>query len=112
MSDDPASAAAPGPLRGMARLEARVFGRVQGVGYRAWVVKIASRAGLDGWVANEAGGSVRCVAEGPRAALDELLAALRRGPASATVTTVAAAWSVATGEFSDFSTRMGWHAGD
>jgi len=101
-----------GPAPRSSRLDARVFGRVQGVGYRAWVIKIASRLGLTGWVANEAGGTVHCVAEGPQAELADLLTALRRGPASADVSNVAAMWSAATGEFADFSGRMGWHSGD
>lgn len=94
------------------RLEARVFGRVQGVGFRAWTVKVASRLGLAGWVANEAGGTVRVVAEGPRAELDQLLVALNRGPMSAGVSSVAAMWAPATGEFADFGVRSGWHSGD
>jgi len=109
MSDGGASAR---PRSDARRLEARVFGRVQGVGYRAWVIRIASGAGLTGWVANEAGGTVRCVAEGAPADLTDLLAALRRGPASASISNVAAMWSAATGEFDDFSVRMGWHSGD
>jgi len=102
----------PAPASRTSRLEARVFGRVQGVGYRAWVIRIAARAGLTGWVANEAGGTVRCVAEGAQADLADLLTALRRGPASAEVSNVSAMWSAATGEFDDFSARMGWHSGD
>ena len=54
------------------RLEATVRGRVQGVGFRYFVVRRALELGLVGWVANGADGSVRCVAEGPSAALDAL----------------------------------------
>ncbi|MED6308637.1 MAG: acylphosphatase, partial [Pseudomonadota bacterium] len=31
-------------------VQARIFGRVQGVWYRAWTEKEASRRGLCGWV--------------------------------------------------------------
>ena len=94
------------------RLEARVSGRVQGVGFRAWTAKVASRMGLTGWVVNEPGGTVRVVAEGPRADLEALLAMLRRGPASSSVSGVVASWAPATGECADFGVRSGWHPGD
>jgi acylphosphatase len=97
---------------GSERLEAVVRGRVQGVGYRYFVLGRASRAGLRGWVANEADGSVRCVAEGPRPALDALLAALREGPPGARVTDVDESWLPATGTFSGFGVRAAGHRGD
>jgi len=94
------------------RLDAAVRGVVQGVGFRMFVVDVARRLGLDGWVANERGGAVRVVAEGDRAALEGLLAELRRGPVSAIVEDVRTAWMPATGEFDGFSIRSAWHAGD
>jgi acylphosphatase len=94
------------------RLEAIVHGRVQGVGFRIFVVRAARRLGLYGWVANEAAGRVRCVAEGSRPALDTLLTELQEGPPGAWVDRVDAAWSPATGTFSDFEVRSGWHPGD
>lgn len=95
-----------------ARLEAVVRGRVQGVGYRYFVLDEAERLGLRGWVANELDGSVRCVAEGPRPALERLLAQLRAGPPMARVDSVAASWSRASGEFTTFGIRAGGHRGD
>ena len=94
------------------RLEAVVHGRVQGVGYRYFVVRQATRLGLTGWVANEPGGRVRCVAEGPRADLETLLGLLRDGPPGAWVERVDETWSAPSGTFSDFDVRTGWHAGD
>ena len=94
------------------RLDAVVHGRVQGVGYRIFVVREATRLGLTGWVANEASGRVRCVAEGPRAALEALLGDLRDGPRGVWVERVDASWSAANGTFSGFDVRSGWHSGD
>jgi acylphosphatase len=94
------------------RLEAVVHGRVQGVGFRIFVVRAARRLGLHGWVANEAAGRVRCVAEGSGPALETLLTELGEGPSGAWVDRVDAAWSPATGTFSDFDVRSGWHPGD
>ena len=88
-----------------ARLHANVEGRVQGVGYRAFVEYTAGQLGLSGWVRNRWNGSVEVLAEGNRPALEELLSALQRGPRAANVTTVQEQWSAASGEFSGFSVR-------
>lgn len=68
-----------------AALRVVVTGRVQGVGYRAWIVRQARRLGLAGWVRNRADGSVELLAAGPPDALDALLEACRRGPPLARV---------------------------
>ena len=95
-----------------ARLEATISGRVQGVGFRYFVARSASRLGLDGWVANERDGTVRCIAEGSRADLEAFLAELREGPPSAVVTAITEAWGPARGEGPGFGVRTGSHRGD
>ena len=107
-------ASAPGDPQAAApqRLEAIVRGRVQGVGFRVFVVREAMALGLRGWVANLPDGAVRCVAEGPRPALEELVARLRTGPPAAAIEAVLTAWPPASGEFRTFSVRSGWHGGD
>lgn len=95
-----------------ARLEAVVEGRVQGVGFRVFVLRKARELGLVGWVANEPGRRVRCLAEGPRPVLEDLLTALRAGPPGAAVHGVHERWASPTGEFSRFDVRSGWHSGD
>ena len=95
-----------------ARLEAHVHGRVQGVGFRYFVLEEASRLRLRGWVANDPDGAVSVLAEGSRPALDQLLAALSEGPRAARVDRVDRTWSAATGEFGRFGVRSGWHGGD
>ena len=97
---------------GRERLDAVVRGRVQGVGFRVFVIRAAMDLGLTGWVANVPDGAVRCVAEGDRPALEELLARLREGPPAAAIDRVLASWPPATGEFASFSVRSGWHGGD
>ena len=94
------------------RLDAVVRGRVQGVGFRFWVVRRATGLGLTGWVANEFDGTVRCVAEGPPAALDDLEALLRAGPMGAIVEEVRAVRMPAVGTFRGFEVRSGGHRGD
>lgn len=102
---------APAPAAAL-RLDAVVRGRVQGVGFRYLVLRRATALGLVGWVANQADSSVRCVAEGPPAALDALEAALHHGPTGAIVETVQAVRMPATGTFGRFEVRSGGHSGD
>ena len=94
------------------RLEAVVRGRVQGVGFRFWVIRRATALGLTGWVANEHDGSVRCVAEGPPDGLDELERMLRAGPMGAVVENVRVVRMPAVGAFRGFEVRSGGHRGD
>lgn len=94
------------------RLEATVTGRVQGVGFRMFVLDRASALGLVGWVANEAGGRVRVVAEGSEERLLQLLGSLRDGPSGARVDGLSEGWAEATGEFDGFRVRGGWTSGD
>jgi acylphosphatase len=94
------------------RIEATVRGRVQGVGFRYFVVLRARELGLAGWVANDADGSVRCLAEGPAPALDRLEAALRAGPTGAIVESVDVVRMAATGRYDRFAIRSGAHSGD
>jgi acylphosphatase len=98
--------------QGVARLDATVTGAVQGVGYRWFVVDVARGLGLRGWVANQADGSVRCVAEGPRADLETLLLELARGPLGARVDRVIPGWGRTGGEPARFEIRSGGHSGD
>ncbi len=95
-----------------ARIDATVVGRVQGVGFRWFVLDVARDLELEGWVANEPDGSVRCVAEGPRAALEALLRALAEGPAGARVDRVVPRWGPASGSLGPFVIRSGAHRGD
>ena len=82
-----------------ARVELRVHGRVQGVGFRYATEREAGRLGLRGFVRNLDDGSVEIVAEGDAAALDRLVAWAHHGPRMAIVDRVDVTRSAATGEF-------------
>ena len=94
------------------RLEATVRGRVQGVGFRYFVVRESRRLGLAGWVSNELDGSVRVVAEGGDAAIAALEEALQVGPPGAVVERVSGVRMPATGRFGSFGVRSAGHTGD
>ena len=62
-----------------------IRGRVQGVGYRAWVEHQAMLRGLEGWVRNRRDGDVEAVFAGSVDAVSDMVASCRRGPQSARV---------------------------
>jgi len=65
-----------------------ITGRVQGVGYRAWVEHQARAHALEGWVRNRRDGSVEALFAGPAEVVADLIARCRRGPSSARVEAV------------------------
>jgi acylphosphatase len=65
-----------------------IRGRVQGVGYRAWVEHQALVHRLEGWVRNRTDGSVEALFSGPQDVVADMVAACRRGPSLARVDAV------------------------
>lgn len=80
-----------------------IEGRVQGVGYRSWVERTATRLGLAGWVRNRRDGTVEAVISGDAAAVDEMIDRCSYGPRSAQVTGVEV--SAAPGPLQGFEVR-------
>ena len=62
-----------------------VHGRVQGVGYRAFVEREAGRHCLEGWVRNCRDGTVEALFKGEADVIDDMIAACKRGPSGARV---------------------------
>jgi acylphosphatase len=63
-------------------------GRVQGVGFRAFVEEVASRNGIEGWVRNRRAGSVEAVFSGAAGTIESVIAVCSRGPRQAEVDAV------------------------
>lgn len=90
------------------RVRIRVFvgGRVQGVAYRYFAEKYASRLDISGWVRNLPDGRVEVLAEGPESLVQTFLARLEEGPRLARIDSFEVRTEPATGEFRDF--RIGF----
>ncbi len=65
-----------------------IQGSVQHVHYRLWARQKAIELGLKGWVRNRRDGTVEAVLIGSDDAIAAMIAASRRGPSSASVTTI------------------------
>lgn len=92
--------------RGMALTskQLRIWGRVQGVGFRMYMRRKADDLGLTGWVRNRRDGTVEAVVQGTPQAVEAMIAWAHRGPPSAVVTDVKAE-DCAGEEFPDFTAR-------
>jgi acylphosphatase len=66
----------------------RIEGRVQGVWYRGWTVRAASRLGLDGWVRNLPDGAVEAVLSGQDDKVQSMIKRCWNGPPAAVVDAV------------------------
>ncbi len=87
------------------RVRLVVRGQVQGVCFRARARDEALALGLVGWVRNLTDRSVEIVAEGPRVALESLVAWARKGPPTADVTDIEIIWSTAASDLDSFVIR-------
>ena len=58
----------------------RVYGRVQGVGFRAYVYREARLMDVDGWVRNRRDGTVEALVWGETDLIDALLVRIEEGP--------------------------------
>lgn len=87
------------------RLHAFISGRVQGVGFRHFVLQNAQNLELTGWVRNLYDGRVEVTAEGVKDDLENLLKMLKSGPPSARVENLDEEWTSPSGQFSGFHVR-------
>ncbi len=87
----------------LASLRIIVYGRVQGVNFRAFTVRQATKLGLTGYVRNLSGGrALEILAEGERDKLETLIGYVRVGPPAARVEQVTTDWSEYQGNYSGF----------
>jgi acylphosphatase len=88
------------------RMTVRIYGEVQGVGFRYFVKKAAAGVLITGFVRNDADGTLSIVAEGSVGELEKLLEAVKEGPVAAEVEEVEVSWTSAFGKFEGFKVRL------
>jgi len=90
----------------LASVRVVVYGYVQGVFFRAFASRQATKLGLSGYVRNlPTGEAVEVQAEGERKQLEKLIGSLEVGPLPARVERVVTNWSKYTGSYFGFSIR-------
>ena len=90
----------------MKTVHIRVSGLVQGVGYRYFVLRVARRLSIVGYVRNMYNGTVEIIGEGEIGVLNQLVEEARIGPISSNVRRVNIEWQEPTGEYSIFEIQF------
>ena len=81
-----------------------VSGRVQGVGFRFFAIRVAKRFGITGWVRNIYDGRVEIYAEGLKANLHGFIDEIKIGPSTGHVSNIVQQWNkIEKKQFNDFS---------
>jgi acylphosphatase len=88
-----------------ARVHIWVTGRVQGVGFRAFVATSAGFIGVTGWVRNTGYETVEAVAEGTQLQIEQFTRMIKTGPSVSRVEASRLEEETPTGEFADFEIR-------
>ena len=83
-------------------LQVKVFGMVQGVGFRYYTLRRAQHYRLNGYVKNLPDRTVEAYAEGAEETLQHFLADLRRGPSGSQVDDLKVEWLAYSGKYSGF----------
>ena len=87
------------------RVHVWVQGRVQAVGFRAFVQQNALQIGVTGWVRNVGYDTVEALAEGTKEQIENFLQMMRRGPSISRVDESREEWEQAKGEFRSFGMK-------
>lgn len=86
------------------RVHVKLYGKVQDVGFRFFINRKASGAGLVGWVRN-ADGFVEVVLEGEKETIKNCMEECRKGPMFSKIEKMDIDWKPPTGEFTRFEVR-------
>ena len=70
----------------------KITGKVQGVGFRYFVLRQAQKLSIKGWVSNNSNGNVEALAQGEKEGLDHFIAKVKQGPTFSRVEDVSLNW--------------------
>lgn len=79
-----------------------ISGFVQGVGYRQFVKREATKRGITGWVRNVPNNRVEAVLQGAKENIEEVINLCKKGPFLAEVKDVKVSWGKPQEAFSSF----------
>jgi acylphosphatase len=82
-----------------------VKGRVQGVGFRAYVESVGQQIGVTGWVRNVGYDTVESVAEGERGNVERFIELVKEGPRASRVDESRIEWEDVSGEYREFGVK-------
>lgn len=89
----------------LAEVILKIYGDVQGVGFRYSTVRQAQLLTLTGFVRNLPDGSVEILAQGEKENLEKLIAWTKKGPYFAEVEKIEATWKQPEEKFQEFEIR-------
>ena len=80
----------------------QITGKVQGVGFRYFVLRQAQELGITGWVSNKPNGDVEALAQGDKEDLDQFIAKVKQGPSLSRVDDVILNWEDGQENYTSF----------
>ena len=80
----------------------KITGKVQGVGFRYFVLQQAQELGIKGWVSNKPNGDVEALAQGDKEDLDQFIAKVKQGSAFSRVDDVILNWDDGQENYTSF----------
>ena len=79
-----------------------ISGKVQGVGFRYFVLRQAQELSINGWVSNKSNGDVEALAQGEKADLEQFIAKVKEGPSFSSVDDVILNWEDGQENYTSF----------
>ena len=80
----------------------KITGKVQGVGFRYFVLRQAQELSINGWVSNKPNGDVGALAQGEKADLERFIAKVKQGPSFSRVDDVILNWEDGQENYTSF----------
>ena len=80
----------------------KITGKVQGVGFRYFVLRQAQELGITGWVSNKSNGNVEALAQGDKEDLEQFIAKVKQGPSFSSVDDVILNWEDGQENYTSF----------